>query len=64
MPDGQQQSRDVPSTGLCADCVHSRRIESVRGSAFILCNLSQTNPRYLKYPRLPVASCDGYKKKL
>ncbi len=28
----------------------------------ILCNLSLTNPRFPKYPRLPVLSCDGYKK--
>jgi hypothetical protein len=64
MADGQQQVRDSPNAGLCADCVHARRIESARGSAFILCNLSQTDPRFPKYPRLPVVSCDGYKKKV
>jgi hypothetical protein len=64
MPDGHQQSRDSLSAGLCAACVHSRRIESARGSAFILCNLSQTDPRFPKYPRLPVLSCEGYEKKL
>jgi len=64
MPDGHQQLRDSLSAGLCADCVHSRRIESARGSAFILCNLSQTDPRFPKYPRLPVLSCEGYEKKL
>jgi len=49
--------------GLCAECVHARRVESARGSAFILCNLSLTDPRFPKYPCLPVLSCDGYKKK-
>jgi hypothetical protein len=49
--------------GLCANCLHARRLESARGSVFILCNLSLTDPRFPKYPRLPVLSCDGYKKK-
>ncbi len=51
------------NAGLCADCLHSRRIESTHKSVFMLCNLSQTDPRFPKYPRLPVLSCDGYKKK-
>ncbi len=59
----QQQTHNSPGAGLCADCLHSRRLESERGSVFILCNLSQTDPRFPKYPRLPVLSCDGYKKK-
>jgi hypothetical protein len=48
--------------GLCADCVHERRIESARGSSFILCELSFIDPLFTKYPRLPVLVCDGYKK--
>jgi len=63
MSDGQQQTHNPPGAGLCADCLYSRRIESAHGSVFILCNLSLTDPRYPKYPRLPVLSCDGYKKK-
>lgn len=51
------------SAGLCADCAYSRRIESARDSLFVLCELSFTDPRFPKYPRLPVLSCDGYKKK-
>jgi hypothetical protein len=46
--------------GLCADCTHARRIESARGSVFFLCQLSSTDPRFPKYPRLPVLSCPGY----
>ena len=30
---------------------------------FILCELSVTDPRFPKYPRLPVLSCEGYEKK-
>ena len=63
MPDNQQQVSNSLNAGLCADCLHSRRIESAHGSVFILCNLSLTDPRFPKYPRLPVLSCDGYEKK-
>ncbi len=63
MPDAQQHKPDSQSTGLCADCLHSRRIESARGSVFILCNLSFTDARFLKYPRLPILSCEGYSPK-
>jgi len=55
--------RESTRAGLCSDCLHARRLESARGSVFILCNLSVTDPRFPKYPRLPVLSCDGYKKK-
>jgi hypothetical protein len=52
------------AAGLCADCVQARQLESARGSVFLLCNLSHTDPRFPKYPRLPVLSCDGYQKNL
>ncbi len=58
------QEKNVAAAGLCADCVHARRIESERGSVFILCELSRADPRFPQYPRLPVLSCEGYKKKL
>jgi hypothetical protein len=54
--DGQKRA------GLCADCVHSRRIESDRGSIFFLCRLALVDPQFQKYPRLPVLSCPGYQK--
>jgi hypothetical protein len=46
--------------GLCAHCRHSRRIQSDRGSVFFLCKLSESDPSFPKYPRLPVLSCRGY----
>jgi hypothetical protein len=46
--------------GLCASCQNVRRITSDRGSRFYLCELSKTDPRFPKYPRLPVLSCSGY----
>jgi hypothetical protein len=46
--------------GLCANCVNARRIESDRGSIFILCQLSFQDSSFAKYPRLPVLHCGGY----
>jgi hypothetical protein len=46
--------------GLCAACRHARVIRSVRGSTFYLCQLAETDPRFAKYPRLPVLRCTGY----
>ncbi|PYT96509.1 MAG: hypothetical protein DMG38_23635 [Acidobacteria bacterium] len=53
----------VGNAGLCADCIHARWIQSDRGSTFLLCELSARNHNFPKYPRLPVLSCTGYKKK-
>jgi hypothetical protein len=46
--------------GLCASCVHADTITSSRGSVFYLCRLSFTDPRFRKYPPLPVLACPGY----
>lgn len=46
--------------GLCADCCHTREIVSGKGSQFFYCLRSKTDPRYRKYPALPVLSCPGY----
>jgi hypothetical protein len=56
------QSMTENNQGLCADCVHARQIESDRGSTFLLCQLSFTDPQFEKYPRLPVLTCSGYEK--
>jgi hypothetical protein len=49
--------------GLCADCQHAQPMKSDRGSFFLRCQLSLTDHRFPRYPRLPVLSCGGYKKK-
>jgi hypothetical protein len=54
---------EAKSVGLCASCQHMRRIKSDRGSVFYLCELSKVDPRFPKYPRLPVLSCEGYEKR-
>lgn len=45
--------------GLCGDCAHARLIDSGR-STFYLCQRSQTDPRFHRYPLLPVRACPGY----
>lgn len=46
--------------GLCELCVNRRIIRNRVGSNFHLCSLSKKDPRYPKYPALPVLSCEGY----
>jgi hypothetical protein len=48
------------AAGLCATCAHARTVASPRGSTFILCERSKTDPRYTRYPRLPVMRCAGH----
>jgi len=49
-----------PNAGLCSTCFHSRKIESDKGSVFLLCRRALVEPEYPKYPRLPVLACRGY----
>ena len=54
------ESRKLPQVGLCSQCMHMREIHSDRGSTFYMCQLSATDARFPKYPRLPVLQCLGY----
>jgi hypothetical protein len=51
---------EVRRVGLCADCRHARRVKSARGSDFWLCALASIDPRFPKYPQLPVLECGGH----
>jgi hypothetical protein len=46
--------------GLCFTCRYRRVIVSDRGSRFYFCERSITDPRFPKYPPLPVVACVGY----
>lgn len=46
--------------GLCASCTNAKVITSDRGSVFYRCLISEKNPRFPKYPRLPVVNCSAY----
>jgi len=46
--------------GLCATCRHRKENRNDRGSVFLYCRKSEVDPRFPKYPPLPVRACDGY----
>ncbi len=48
--------------GLCETCAHLRQVTSARGSTFLLCERSRTDPRYPKYPPQPVVRCAGFER--
>ena len=60
----QQDSAEVAAerarAGLCASCAHARVVENDRGSRFYMCELAKTDPRFTRYPRLPVVACAGW----
>ncbi len=45
--------------GLCAACIHLELADSGR-SVFVRCGLAATDPRFPRYPPLPVRACPGY----
>jgi hypothetical protein len=49
-----------PSPGLCALCSHVHRNETRKGTVYWRCTRAATDPRFPKYPRLPVLSCPGF----
>jgi hypothetical protein len=52
-----------PDVGLCFSCRYSSVIVSDRGSRFYLCERAKTDPRFRRYPPLPVVACIGYDEK-
>ena len=45
---------------LCETCQRMREVITPKGSRFLLCQLSQTNAAYPKYPPQPIIRCGGY----
>lgn len=56
-------SRLGTPAGLCASCAH-RELKASATSVFLRCRLSETDPRFLRYPPLPVLACPGYRPSL
>jgi len=46
--------------GLCATCEWVQIVENRRGSVFYRCRRADTDPRFVRYPPLPVLNCPGY----
>lgn len=47
------------TVGLCATCQFRRTVTTTR-STFYLCERSFSDPRFAKYPAIPVLRCVGY----
>ena len=48
---------------LCETCARVREVITPKGSRFLLCQLSRTDPAFPKYPPQPVVRCAGYQQK-
>ena len=46
--------------GMCADCRHALVKQTHRGTAYLRCGRAAWDDRLVKYPRLPVTSCEGF----
>ncbi len=55
--------QSLSPVSLCPSCSFAREIVSGKGSRFLLCEKSKTDPRFAKYPRQPVVHCHGFEKK-
>jgi len=40
--------------------MHARLVVTGRGSRFVLCERSRTDPAFPRYPPLPVVACSGF----
>lgn len=52
----------VDRWGLCATCRHALVVRNDRGSTFVQCALARIDPRFAKYPPVPVMACTGHDK--
>jgi hypothetical protein len=50
--------------GLCATCAWARAVVTRKGGRFTLCARAEDDPRFEKYPGLPVLACGGYEPRL
>ena len=61
-PGGEAEREPEARVGLCFTCRHARRVPTPR-AVYWLCELAATDPRFEKYPRLPVRACPGYERR-
>ena len=61
MKEREEQSGELErEIGLCAECEHRRTQTTRRGSRFYRCARADRDPRFLRYPPIPVSRCPGY----
>jgi hypothetical protein len=49
--------------GLCPVCTHAQVQQSARGSRFWRCLRADDDPRFRRYPPLPVRACPGLERR-
>jgi len=59
-PKDPAAARAAVVVGLCFTCRWKRAIANRRGSVFFRCARAEEDPRFVRYPQLPVQSCVGY----
>jgi hypothetical protein len=52
---------EATRVGLCVRCAHVQRNRSDRGGVFYFCRRALDDPRFPKYPRIPVRECGGFR---
>jgi hypothetical protein len=57
---GVRGTDDERLVGLCARCHHARVQTTARGSTFWRCGRAESDPRFVRYPTLPVRVCPGF----
>lgn len=61
-PEERRRVAALPAPpGLCETCEHLRILAS-RRSVFVRCGLAESDPRFARYPALPVVRCSGWEK--
>ena len=58
-PTADDRAEVAPRAGLCASCDHLQVLRS-RRSTFVRCALADRDPRFERYPPLPVLACPGH----
>lgn len=48
--------------GLCGSCAHAKRLTTKGGGAVFQCGRAADDPRFARYPRLPMVACAGHLK--
>src|SRR5207248_2613236 len=51
---------DKMTPSLCERCQRMREVVSSKGSRFLICEYSQSDPQYQKYPPQPVLRCEAF----
>jgi hypothetical protein len=59
-PSGGPEESAADRVGLCAGCRHARVMGNHRGNDFWRCGLSDADPRFDRYPAIPVHRCAGF----